>query len=137
MSKTMIGFFQAIGTLPKPWWAWVGLLMVVNLVAPILFIRTLEAKVVLVAFFLAAGMQMAIFRAKGFVRLLGIGHIIPWLPLLIWLGARLGEIGADTPLGLWILALIVLDGISLVIDFVDVGRYIQGERKPSFVLQDG
>lgn len=136
MMKTMIGFFRAIGTLPKPWWVWVGLLMVVNMVAPILFIRTLEAKVVLLTFFLAAGMQMLLFRAKGFVRLLGIGHIIPWLPLLLWLGSRLGEIGIDRPLGLWILALIVLDGISLVIDFVDVGRYILGEREPSFVLQD-
>ena len=135
MRKVMTGFIRGIGTLPKPWWIWIGLLMAANMCMPFFFIGTLEAKLVLVATMIAAGMQMAVFAHLGFVRLLGIGHILPWVPLLIWLGSRLGGIGTETPLGVWILALILLDGISLVIDFVDVGRYILGDRAPRYVLQ--
>jgi hypothetical protein len=135
MFKVMIGFFKAIGTLAKPWWVWIGLLVLVNGVMPWVFIGTLEAKLVLAAFIVAGGLQMAIFRFKGFAKILGIGHIIPWLPLLIWLGLRFDGIGREGLFGQWLLALIVLDGISLVIDSVDVIRYLAGERTPAATLE--
>lgn len=36
----------------------------------------------------------------------------------------------------WILAVIVLDGLSLVIDAIDVGRYVAGERTAAVTLED-
>jgi hypothetical protein len=130
----MLGFFQGIGTLPRPWWIWIGLLMTFNMVVPWLFIGTLEAKVVLAASLLAAMLQMTLFRVKGFVRLLGLGHIA-WLPVVLWLAGRLDTVDLESAFGMWILSVMVLDGISLIIDFIDVGRYLLGEREPSFVLQ--
>jgi hypothetical protein len=108
--------------------------MTFNMVVPWMFIGTLEAKVVLAATLLAAMLQMTLFRFKGFVRLLGLGHIV-WLPVVIWLAGRLGTVDIESAFGMWILSVMVLDGISLVIDFIDVGRYLLGEREPSFVLQ--
>ena len=70
--------------------------------------------------------QSAIHARKGFVRLLGVGHFL-WLPMLPWLWTRL----AETPSGLfrnWILAVLVVDGISVVIDVTDVTRYFLGDR---------
>ena len=94
MLKVMFGFFKGIGMMPKFWWVWIGLLMVVNGVVPWFFIGTIEAKIVLLAFFFAGMLQMSLFRIKGFVRLLGIGHI-PWPPLVLWLGSRLYTIDLE------------------------------------------
>ncbi len=44
----------------------------------------------------------------------------------LWL--RLDQIPVDEPFGLWIRALMVANAISLVIDTIDVTRYISGER---------
>jgi hypothetical protein len=135
MFRIMTGFSTAmLRSLAKPWWAWLGALVAANMVAPLFFIETLEAKVVLVTFMLAAGLQMILFKLFGFVKLLGVGHL-PWLPLVIWLATRLPQIGTDTSFGRWLLILIVLNGISLVIDFIDVGRYLAGDRTPTFTLE--
>lgn len=134
MSRTFIGFFRGLSTLAKPWWLWVGLLIVVNGVLPWLFLGTIEARVVLVAFAIAALVMMSLFRRMGFVRLLGVGHIIPWVPMLWWLTPRLAAYPPDNPFGKWILAVIVFDGLSLVIDLIDVGRYLAGDRRPTYVL---
>ncbi len=96
---------------------------------PIYFFEALETKVVLVAFLASAGLMTAIFAAKGFVRLLGIGHIF-WVPMVPWLWTRLDQVEPGDPFGYWITAVIILDGISLIIDAIDVLRYLEGERQP-------
>lgn len=134
MLRVIAGFVRGILTLAKPWWAWIGLLVLVNGLVPIFLFASLEAKVVLAAFLLAGGIQMAIFGFLGFVRLLGLGHIIAWIPLLVWIASRLPEIGAASALGRWLLAVLILDGVSLAIDVADVVRYLRGEREPSFTI---
>ena len=129
----MFDFLKAMLLMPKPWVAWVGLLMAVNMVGPFFFMATLEAKVVLVTMMASAGLMMFIFAQKGFVRLLGLAHIF-WIPLIFWLWAR-GNPGAPvTGFDHWILAVIVLNGLSLVIDAVDVIRYFKGDRAPVLTL---
>ena len=136
MFKVMIGFSKAMLTvLPIPWLIWVGTLLFVNAVVPLFFLGQREAQAVLAATMLAAIIQMVIFKAKGYVRLLGIAHL-PWVPVVLWLASRMSAIGTDTLFGQWILAVIVIDGLSLVIDAVDVGRYITGERTPATTLED-
>ena len=39
--KTMFGFMGTMLLMPKPWLVWIGLLMAVNLVAPLFFLATL------------------------------------------------------------------------------------------------
>ncbi len=133
--RVMIDFFRAMLLLPKPWVVWVGLLIAANLVAPLFFIGSLEAKVVVVAIMVGAITQMAIFRAKGFVRLLGLGHF-PWVLMIPWLWTRLGQLEVNNLFAYWLVAVIVLDGLSLIIDVTDVARYMKGERAPQLTLGD-
>ena len=72
---------------------------------------------------------MAIFASKGFVRLLGVGHVY-WVPLVVWLGLRVGELTPGEPFTLWVMAVIALNSSSLLIDARDVARYVAGERTP-------
>jgi len=127
--KAMIGFFLTLLTLPKAWVAWVMLLMLANMILPLFFLGTVEGKVVLAVFFFGAFVQTAIFSVKGFVRLLGIGHIA-WVPLLLWLWTRLDFARAGSLFRYWLVATIIVVSLSLVIDVTDVVRYLRGERDP-------
>ena len=69
--KALIDFLGTIQTFPKPWVAWIYLLILANMIFPLVFVGTTEGKVVLGAFLFSIGFQTAIFSAKGFVRLLG------------------------------------------------------------------
>ena len=133
MLKTMIGFMKTMMLLPKPGLAWMGLLIGVNMVVPLYFIRTLEAKVVLAAMICGLLIMTAVFGAKGFVRLLGIGHIA-WVPMIPWLINRLDNTTFQSFFGYWLAAIIILNFLSLIIDGIDVLRYIKGERGPYLTL---
>ena len=108
---------------------WMSLLLLANMVVPLFFVATVEGPLVLVAFVASALSMMAIFASKGFVRLLGIGHVY-WVPLVPWLWTRLPGFPPDDPFAAWLIAVIILNGVSLIIDVRDVGRYLAGERAP-------
>ncbi len=130
--KAMVDFFRTMLTLPAPWIGWVMALMTVNMIVPLFYLGTLEGKVVLGAFVLGAVLQTAIFSAKGFVRLLGIGHIA-WVPMVAWLWTRLDLAPAGSLFRYWLFTTLVLVGVSLLIDAGDVIRYVRGEREPQLV----
>ncbi len=108
---------------------WMSLLILANMVVPLFFVTNVEGQLVLVAFVASALSMMAIFASKGFVRLLGIGHVY-WVPLVPWLWTRLQVFPPDDPFAVWITAVIILNGVSLIIDVRDVGRDLAGERAP-------
>ena len=127
--KTMISFIKTMLALPKPWVAWVMLLMAVNVVIPLFYVTTIEAQVILGAALIGAIIQTAIFSTKGFIRLLGIGHIL-WVPMVFWLWSRLDLAAPDSFFQSLLIAVVVLNTISLIIDATDVIRYWNGERDP-------
>ena len=129
----IMNFMKAMLKLPRPWVVWVGLLMTVNMLAPLFFMTTLEGKVVLGTMMASAGCMTYIFAQKGFVRLLGLGHVL-WIPLILWLLGRVDIATPDTGLEAWVFTVIILNGLSLVIDTVDVVRYLRGERQPTVNL---
>ncbi len=131
--KVMMDFNRTLLLMPKPWLVWLALLVAANMVVPLFYITTREGQVVLVAILVGAVIQMVIFGAKGFVRLLGLGHIL-WVPMVPWLWTRLDQDSSGSIFGYWLLAVIVLDSLSLMIDVVDVIRYIKGERAPQLSL---
>ncbi len=133
--KVMIGFAKGLMSLPMPWPVWLGLLVAVNFAGPIYFFEAFEAKVVLAAFLASAALMTAIFAAKGFVRLLGIGHIF-WIPMVPWLWARLDQIEPSNLIGYWMIAVVALNSISLIIDAIDVLRYVRGDRNPYVAIAD-
>jgi hypothetical protein len=73
---------------------------------------------------------------RGLTRLLGLAHLVPWLPLLVYLAARLTSNNAGTQITfaatpvLWAYAvgLMCVVGCCLVVDAVDVWRWLRGER---------
>ena len=132
--KTMIRFLRTMMLMPKPWLVWLGLLVFINMLIPLFFIYTLEAKVVLIAIICSITIMTAVFSTKGFVRLLGIGHIT-WVPMIPWLFTRLEKTSFDNLFGYWLVAIIILNSLSLIIDAIDVIRYIRGERRPQLTLR--
>ena len=114
--------------MPIPWQLWLMLLVAANAVAPLFFLRHLEAQVVLGTMLASMTLMTWLTGRFGFTRTLGLGHIF-WIPLLAFLLARVGLIPANDAYGIWIRSLIVLNSVSLVIDAVDVYRYIAGDRE--------
>ena len=127
--RAMIDFFRTMLTMPKPGVGWVMLLMTVNMIVPLFYLGTSEGKIVLGAAVFGAVLQTAIFSAKGFVRLLGIGHIA-WVPMVAWLWTRLDLAPAGNLFRYWLLVTFVMVSVSLLVDATDVIRYLRGERDP-------
>jgi hypothetical protein len=114
--------------MPLPWKMWLLLLVVANVFVPLFYFQQLEAQIVLGT--MAANMALMTFLTSrfGFTRILGLGHIF-WIPLLAFLLTRLGDISAGDSYGAWLRALIVVNSGSLLIDMVDVIRYMAGNRE--------
>ena len=123
--RVMFSFMRHVMAMPMPWPAWVALLFLTNMGA-VAFLPRLEAWVVLGGLGLGALLQMAIFDRLGFVRLLGLGHF-HWFVMVPWLWWRL-DLAGDPAIAGWMLAVVVLCGVSLAVDTVDVIRYLRGER---------
>ncbi len=125
--KAFVTFMTGILKMPLGVKAWLGILMVANAVAPIFFIELLEAQIV-VATFAASFVLMVMITAKaGFVRLLGLGHIL-WIPLIVFLLFRLNHHPLTVAYSTWMWLVIGLNAISLIIDAIDVVRYLRSNR---------
>jgi hypothetical protein len=94
----------------------------------------------LAAYVASGPLLLAMMRAQGgLTRLLGVAHLVPWLPLVAYLGARLGTAAAgprivpaaDPGLFAYVVVLLASVGVCLAFDVWDVVRWMRGER---FVL---
>jgi hypothetical protein len=130
--SAMFDFLRCILRFPMPVRLWVGALMVVNGVFPAVFFGTIEGKLTLAAMILGALLQTVIFSKLGFVRFLGLGHVA-WLALVPWIAIRIPD-AAPGPFRNWMIALVVMNIGSLIIDASDVIRYVRGERDPQVTL---
>ena len=121
-------FNRGMLKMPLQWQLWVILLVAANMLAPMFFLNHLESQVVLGTFLASMVLMVFLTSRFGFTRIVGLGHIL-WVPMLAFLLTRLGGIPANDAFGVLIRALIVLNGMSLVIDAVDIFRYVAGERQ--------
>lgn len=112
------------------WRLWFVLLQIVNLVSPLFFLGHAEAWAVLAGYLIAAVVMVPLHRKLGWVRLLGVGHF-SWFVILPWLAFRYSVTAPTGAFGIWLLAVIIVDGICLVIDIVDLARYLSGDRQPT------
>lgn len=106
---------------------WVGWLVAMNL-ASIFFLKRIEARFVLGAFLLAAGSMSLLYEWYGFQRILGLAHVVFWTPLLAYLWVRRPHWNLAALSGKWLALLFVTNLASLIIDYIDVARYLMGER---------
>jgi hypothetical protein len=128
--KPLVDFLRNIFKMPMIWWPWMAGLPMINL-SSIFFLPRVEAWVVLGTGLLAATIMTVLHAKLGYVRLVGVGHFV-WIPMLIWLVFRLNHIPGGTLFHGWILTLIAIDTVSLLIDIVDLVRYLCGDRAPRF-----
>jgi hypothetical protein len=130
--ETMVRFVRHVMRMSMPWPLWVAVLLATNMGA-IFVLPRVEGVVVLGGLGLGAMLQLAIFERLGFVRLLGLGHL-HWFAMVPWLLSRLETIAEPSMHG-WVVAVSVVCGLSLVLDTIDVVRYLGGERARAVVLQ--
>ena len=132
--KILYSAFELLGVVlirfrPLPR-VWAILLIFVNL-ASVIFIDTIYGQVVFTVMCIGLAIIVSIHCKLGFVRLLGIGHIF-WIPMLAWLIMNIHEVDKRSGLSMWMLCLITFNSISLMIDTIDVSRFILGDRKPHY-----
>jgi hypothetical protein len=130
MIRGFLAFHKGLFGLAWPWRVWLGLLVALNLLAPLIFLDRPEAVWTLAAIGAAFVSMVALTWAQGFTRLLGLGHIW-WIPLIWYLIARgaLSDPGLNREwFVLWRDAVVAINAVSLVIDASDVIRYLAGDR---------
>ncbi len=127
MSDVMQVFNEGMKTFAPGWLVWMRVLAFVNVVPPVLFITRLEAQLTLGAAVVASVCVLTLTHLQGFTRLLGLGHIV-WVPLVMFLWSRLGQIPSTSVFGMWVRVLIVINCLSLALDVTDVVKFNLGDR---------
>lgn len=127
-------FAEAMALQPQWVQIWLNVLLLGAFILPLSFLIWRQSRVAgivtLMASVLAAVSITWMYGQLGYVKLLGLPHIVLWTPLAIYLWRQIRR--ADMPA--WprrlmsvSLAIIV---ISLMFDYVDVARWVLGEREP-------
>ena len=77
---------------------------------------------------MVAGLFMnELYDRVGYVRLLGLAHLVCWAPIYGWLLYRRRAIGFSSLWGKYVHMYLLIAGISLVVDAIDVVRYLVGD----------
>ena len=126
---------EAIATEPVWLQAWVMILVATNLAALLFAVRRenerwrFRAEPLAIVFsFLAAAVFMGwLYERVGYVRLLGLAHVLFWGPVWFWIFRRRRAIGTHTVFGKYVRLYLAIAGASLVIDTLDVIRYFVGD----------
>ena len=126
---------DAIGMEPAWLQAWVLILGTVHIAAAAFVVGRERGRwvvrpepVAVVASLIAAALLMTfLYRQVGYVRLLGLAHLVCWTPVYLWILARRSAIDGGTLFAKWIYAYLSIAGVSLVIDAVDVIRHLVGD----------
>ena len=114
-----------------PWLlAWLAVLSLVNFGAVFFAISDKRARFILLAMILNVFFMSALFEVFGYTRILGLSHVVFWTPLLIYLWKSRSAHPERVWTGRYIRAVLLVNGLSLVIDYIDVIRFIAGDRAP-------
>jgi len=113
----------------QPTWlvVWVSWLMLVN-TASLVFLKHKPARWILLAWIGNSLTMTALHANFGHTRLLGLSHVIWWTPLFVYLWRISAWRTLRGAAHTWIVVLMLSNGVSLVVDYVDVARYLLGDR---------
>lgn len=121
--NNQLQFFQTLFSQSTPIVLWVSLLVIGNLSAIIFIKEKVEAKWVF-WLFLGNGVFMGLLHLFfGYVRLLGLSHVLFWTPLVIYLWRRRGEYEEGSFYKKWVYFIMIINSLSLILDYIDVVRY--------------
>lgn len=125
-----MSFADAAATQPawlQIWFAWlVGILFFTPVALTAMRQSRGMGLVCLGVALLTAVVMPWLYDLWGYVRLLGLGHVVLWTPLLIWLWPRLHGLDGAARIVAWVFFLTL--GASLIVDYIDVLRWLLGER---------
>lgn len=125
----MNGFILRMMRMRFPWNLWIMLLGGVNVVGVVLFFNTFEGKFALIAMIGSMIVMQVIYSKYGFVRLLGLGHILFWVPFVTWNFVQLSKTTSiNDNFRVWLISVTVFNSLSLLLDFADVVRFLRGEK---------
>ena len=116
-----------------PTWVhgWMNWMMAINLVSLVFIWKHVAARWVLGAFIIMMPLNFLIFHLTHNIHLLGIGHIIFWIPLLVYFFKtefQEGLFSNKTIYGIWLLLLSATFVISLLFDFTDIVLVLSGAK---------
>jgi hypothetical protein len=131
--ENQMPFNEAMFTLATGWMTvWLYWMAFAIIVTPLVLVFSkatrLDAAIVLLTnIAMLVGMGW-LYEQMGYVRLMGIVHVILWTPLLIYLfrRAKNGEMPLLCRLTMWMFAATL--AVSLAFDYTDTARYLLGER---------
>lgn len=86
-----------------------------------------EAIAIVVSFLLAGEFMEYLYQQYGYVRLLGLAHIVFWTPVYAWIFTHRKDYETTPYFAKFVMFYLVMAGISLAIDIIDVARYALGE----------
>jgi hypothetical protein len=128
MIESMLRDNMMLHVMQEPLWlqAWVGWMMLVN-TASLLFLKQRAARWVLAAWIGNIITMSVLYEMAGYVRLLGLSHVIWWTPLAIYLWRQRVQFAVANAYGYWGRVLLATIVASLIIDYIDVIRYFMGD----------
>lgn len=102
----------------------------VNFGAIIFALKDPRARVVVLAMIGNMIFITLLYKHFGYTRILGLSHIIFWSPLLGYLWKRRNAYPGHLWASRWMWGVMIINGLSLLIDYTDVTRYLLGVRAP-------
>lgn len=137
MNETTLPATLAEAMLTEPWWLqmWLLLLVAANVLAIPFLLRRVdsrwaiqrEAVFIVISFIVAAMIMDWMYLNFGYVRLLGLAHLIAWSPAYLYVLLSRQRIGLQDWFGKYIHFYLLIAGVSLFIDALDVIRFLVGD----------
>lgn len=106
---------------------WLGLLVASILPAFVFMFWRVEARWMALAFIASSILMNIGYSQLGLTRILGLAHIVPWLPFVAYAVRRFSLHDFKSVYGAWLRLAVLMMSISLLIDIIDLGRYAMGD----------
>ena len=123
-------FFEHINSAPIHWNIWMNLMGFMNFGAIIFALKDTRARVVVLAMIANIIFMVLLYNQFGYTRILGLSHIIFWTPLLAYLWKQRRAYPDHLWANRWMWGIMIINGLSLLVDYTDVIRYLLGDRAP-------
>lgn len=119
-----------------PMWVqvWINVMMV-GILASLLFVWwDWRPRWVILSMIPIVMLMTYLFNTFGYTRILGLGHIPFWTPLVIYLIRSFKPEDKTTWTGRYLYFITAIICISLLFDYIDVARYLLGDTAAMVVL---
>ena len=130
MKERMRDVWRSFRALPAWVQWWVAAVLVPVNAAPFFFLETMSGQAgALASIIVVVGNVPLMLAQRGMSRLLSVPHLLAWVPLVTLVAARLLFVddmsNTETMLAI---ALLAVNGVSLILDTIDAWRWLCGQR---------